>query len=313
MTQAHGFEKGARRMSSEEAIPQPVLRFAPSPNGPLHLGHAYSALFTAAVADTLGGRFILRIEDIDTTRSRAAYVEGIHTDLEWLGLTWSDAVRHQSAHMEDYGAALERLKTKGLVYPSRASRKTIGKAVAALEKGGKAWPRDPDGAPLYPRQALQAGDGEAGAVAWRLDVSGALSGVPDLHFTEMGPGAPRGGTDVVAAPQAWGDVLLARKDIATSYHLSVVVDDALEGVTHVTRGSDLAAATHVHRLLQHHLDLPVPVYCHHQLLKDDEGRKLAKSAGSKSLADLRDEGFTARDVHRLCGLDNLKRYFDGLV
>ena len=300
-------------MSPAEGRHRPVLRFAPSPNGYLHLGHAYSALFSAEVARALGGRFLLRIEDIDTGRSRAKYIRAILEDLAWLGLEWEEPVRTQSAHFADYRAALAGLRGQGLLYPSRASRKEIASAVADEERGGASWPRDPDGAPHYPRRRLGERDAGAGPSALRLDTGRAMAGAPRLEFEEIGPEAPPGGSVIAATPGIWGDALLARKDIGTSYHLSVVVDDALQGVTHVTRGADLAPATHLHRLLQHRLGLPAPVYCHHRLLLDKGGHKLAKSAGSKPLRDLRGEGVTPAGIRAACGMDRLAPYFARLA
>lgn len=289
----------------------PVLRFAPSPNGFLHLGHAYSALLNASLARRLGGRFLLRIEDIDPTRCRPAFEEAIYEDLAWLGLTWEEPVRRQSQHMDDYGAALAKLREMGLLYPCYASRQEIRAAVAERERAeGRPWPRDPDGAPLYPGLARQLpaqeiarrlASGEPHAL--RLDMTAALQRVGaagrELSFVAFDPdGSER---RVVANPARWGDVVLARKEVPTSYHLSVVVDDALQGVTHVVRGQDLAAATDVHRLLQALLDLPVPRYHHHPLIADETGLKLAKSRGSPALRDLRAAGIGADEIRRRLG------------
>ncbi|VAW12205.1 Glutamyl-Q tRNA(Asp) synthetase [hydrothermal vent metagenome] len=297
---------------AERVLARPVLRFAPSPNGHLHLGHAYSALFTAQVAKALGARVLLRIEDIDLGRSREAFVTAIFEDLAWLGLEWEEPVRHQSAHLADYRAAVARLRDLGLLYPSLASRKDIAGAVTGEEGGGQSWPRDPDGAPHYPRRRLAARDTGPGPRALRLDASRAIASAPQLDFEEIGPNAAPSGV-ISAAPEIWGDALLARKDIGTSYHVSVVVDDARQGITHVTRGADLAPATHLHRLLQHCLGLPTPVYCHHPLLLDEGGQKLAKSAGSKSLRDLRAEGETPHSLRAACGIDRLTPFFERLA
>ncbi|ALA18027.1 MULTISPECIES: tRNA glutamyl-Q(34) synthetase GluQRS [unclassified Chelatococcus] len=289
----------------------PVLRFAPSPNGFLHLGHAYSALLNAALARRLGGRLLLRIEDIDPTRCRPEFEQAIYEDLAWLGLAWEEPVRRQSDHMDDYGAALAKLREMGLVYPCFASRQEIRTAIAERERTeSRPWPRDPDGAPLYPGLArrLQAGEvarrlaaGEPHAL--RLDMAGAL-GRPAASGRELTFVAfdPDGGERVVSAdPARWGDVVLARKEVPTSYHLSVVVDDALQGVTHVVRGRDLEAATDVHRLLQALLGLPAPRYHHHDLVADEAGLKLAKSRGSPALRDLRAAGIGADEIRQRLG------------
>src|SRR5690349_2415416 len=216
-----------------------IFRFAPSPNGPLHLGHALSALINFDMARTMGGRLLLRIEDIDRSRCRPEYEVAIYEDLAWLGIAWEEPVRRQSEHFDDYRAALARLEALGLVYPSFESRAEIAALVAERE-AVRQWPRDPDGAPLYPGTAKSLSDAErqrqieTGALyALRLDVEAALARVDALEWAETGEG-PGGETGAVAAaPVAWGDVVLARKETPTSYHLSVVVDDALQGVTQV--------------------------------------------------------------------------------
>jgi len=283
-----------------------VFRFAPSPNGYLHLGHALSALINFDRAREAGGQFLLRIEDIDRARCRPQFERAIYEDLEWLGLTWEDTVRRQSAHFDDYRAALVRLKALGLLYPSFESRGEIARMVR--ESQGS-WPRDPDGAPLYPGNAhsLPVKEREArmesGApYSLRLDVKSALARVGSLRFTETGAG-PSGETGtLVAQPQLWGDVVLARKEMPTSYHLSVVIDDALQGVTHVVRGRDLFFATGVHRLLQVLLGLPEPIYHHHRLILDEQGKKLSKSTQATSLRALRQGGATAADIRSRVGL-----------
>jgi glutamyl-Q tRNA(Asp) synthetase len=290
---------------------QPVFRFAPSPNGHLHLGHAYSALFTFNRARKAGGRFLLRIEDIDTGRCRQEYVVQILDDLAWLGLSWEEPVRRQSRHMDDYWAALARLDALGVLYPCFATRQEIRDAVAAIP----GHPADPDGAPLYPglSKALDRAERAARLTAGvphalRLDTARALAVAASLHpgpvtIDERGCG-PSGETGRLAIePAIWGDVIVARKDIGTSYHLSVVVDDAIQGVTHVTRGQDLFHATHVHRLLQVLIGLPEPAYEHHGLVRDDTGRRLSKSARDRSLLSLRAEGATPADIRRLVGMD----------
>lgn len=286
----------------------PVFRFAPSPNGYLHLGHAFSALLNFDLARASGGRLLLRIEDIDPTRCRPEYEEAIYQDLAWLGISWEAPVRRQSEHLGAYRKALDRLAAQGLIYPGFESRADIAKLVRQREAQGP-WPRDPDGAPLYPGEAkLLSEDARAGLVetglpyALRLDVSAAIARAGELSWTECGEG-PNGETGrLVAAPQVWGDVVLARKETPTSYHLSVVVDDALQGVTDVVRGADLFHATSVHRLLQQLLGLPEPVYRHHRLICDEAGHKLAKSTRSTALRELRAQGATAADIRRLIGL-----------
>jgi glutamyl-Q tRNA(Asp) synthetase len=286
----------------------PVFRFAPSPNGYLHLGHAYSALLNFDAARRSGGCFLLRIEDIDATRCRPEYEAAIYEDLAWLGIAWENPVRRQSAHLVDYRTALDRLSTQGLVYPAFESRTEIMRQVAEREARGP-WPRDPDGAPLYPGSAWllthdeRARLTESGAAyALRLDMAQAIARAGDLSFIEQGAG-PEGETGLLPArPQAWGDVIIARKDTPTSYHLSVVIDDALQRVTDVVRGEDLFHATAVHRLLQHLLGLPSPSYRHHSLIRDDTGAKLSKSTRSTGLRELRAAGATASDIRRLVGL-----------
>ena len=284
-----------------------VTRFAPSPNGPLHVGHAYSALFAARYARERGGRFLLRIEDIDFTRTREEHVRGIIEDLRWLGIEWDGPVRRQSRHMAQYRRRLETLRETGLLYPCFCSRRDIRSAL----EGRRDVPRDPDGRPLYPgtcrdmdpasrRARLEAGE----TPAWRLDMRRALEvlaarGVETLSWREEGggPGGERG--RVVADPGRWGDVILGRRDIGVSYHVAVVHDDAAQGVTHVTRGRDLFHATALHRLLQVLLGLPEPVYVHHPLITDATGRKLSKRYRDRSLKSLRAEGLAAAELRRM--------------
>jgi glutamyl-Q tRNA(Asp) synthetase len=284
----------------------PVFRFAPSPNGYLHLGHALSALLNFDMAGAQGGRLLLRIEDIDETRCRPEYEQAIYDDLTWLGIAWERPVRRQSEHYESYRAALARLESQGLLYPSFDSR---GEIAALIAGRGSGWPRDPDGAPLYPSDAKSMPAAErqrcmaAGEpFALRLDMAAAVPRAGALSWTETGHD-PGGKTATVpAAPEAWGDVVLARKETPTSYHLSVVVDDALQGVTHVVRGQDLFQATAVHRLLQALLGLPVPSYHHHRLVLDADGRKLSKSTHATALRALRGQGATPADIRRMVGL-----------
>jgi glutamyl-Q tRNA(Asp) synthetase len=263
-----------------------TTRFAPSPTGRLHLGHAFSALFAARAAGD-GGRFLLRLEDIDRARCRPAFADAILADLAWLGLRWEAPVRFQSEHFADYRAALDRLAARGLLYPCFCTRKAIQDEIA---RAGHA-PHGPDGV-LYPGicRGLAPDDADrriaAGEpYALRLDMARALDAIGGtLAFTDREAGR------IIADPAQFGDVVLARKDVPTSYHLAVTVDDALQDVTLVTRGLDLLASTHVHRLLQALLALPVPDYHHHRLLADATGLRLAKRADSASLATLRAHG-----------------------
>lgn len=305
-----GIERSQVIANPVRAVNPPVFRFAPSPNGELHLGHALSAILNHDYARAAGGRFLLRIEDIDIQRCRPEFEAAMLDDLAWLGLRWETPVRRQSEHFADYESALGQLADMGLVYPSFASRKDIAAEARRFEEArGEPWPRDPDGAPLYPfardRAPPQDADARLAAGephALRLDMKAALRRVgKELSWTEAGEG-PGGECGTAAAvPEAWGDVLIARKDVPASYHVCVVVDDALQGVTHVVRGRDLFWSTSVHRLLQELLGLPVPVYEHHRLILDENGAKLSKSARDTSLRDLRAHGATPADIRRrLC-------------
>lgn len=262
-----------------------VTRFAPSPTGRLHLGHAWSALQAHDFAREAGGRFLLRIEDIDPGRTREDYVAGIEEDLRWLGLGWDGPVVRQSERLPLYAEALDRLKTMGLVNPCFCTRSDIAREIAA----SAAAPHGPERL-LYPGicKALPAEERErrraAEPHAWRLDVEAALARTGPLEWRDYDRGP------VPARPRLLGDVVLARKDAPVSYHLAVTVDDAAQGVTHVVRGEDLYLSTHIHRLLQALLGLPSPVYRHHKLLTDSEGRRLAKRTGAPAIADLRAEG-----------------------
>jgi glutamyl-Q tRNA(Asp) synthetase len=283
----------------------PVFRFAPSPNGALHLGHALSAFVTYDLAQRHGGRFLLRIEDIDVGRCRPEFIDGIYVDLAWLGLRWEEPVLHQSLRFDAYRGAARKLRDMGLLYPCFASRREIAAAADPAS-------RDPDGTLLYPglhknlSQEEIADRTAAGEhFALRLDMSAALALASSksrdrLTFTELDDAWQPAQIDV--SPERWGDVVIVRKDVPTSYHLAVVVDDAAQGVTHVTRGQDLFAATDLHRLLQVLLDLPEPKYHHHRLLTDADGRKLAKSAHDTSLCALREDGATLADIRKAVGL-----------
>jgi glutamyl-Q tRNA(Asp) synthetase len=286
-------------------MPPPVFRFAPSPNGYLHLGHAFSAMLNSDLARETGGRFLLRIEDIDPTRCRSEFEDAIDNDLAWLGLCWETPVRRQSEHFTEYRAALEKLTALGLIYPAFESRAEIARLIAEQEKRAP-WPRDPDGAPLYPGTARALSPEartrltQSGApYALRLDIASACARVGQLNWVERGEG-PEGETGIVVAdPAAWGDVIIARKETPTSYHLAVVVDDALQGITEVVRGQDLFWSTSVHRLLQRLLGLPQPAYRHHRLLRDGSGGKLSKSTAATGLRELRAGGKTPADIRRL--------------
>jgi glutamyl-Q tRNA(Asp) synthetase len=288
----------------------PVFRFAPSPNGELHLGHAYSALLNAKLARQTGGRLLLRIEDIDLARCTPEFEAGIYRDLEWLGVEWERPVRRQSEHFGDYETALKRLVAEELVYPAFMSRGEIRASIADAEGRGRTWPRDPDGVPLYPAsdKALSRRERErrmAGGApfAWRLDMEVANSRTDDaLSWTEFSGEELTAAEQIDARPEQWGDVVVARKEIPTSYHLAVVIDDALQGISHVVRGHDLYAATGVQRLLQELLGLPAPRYFHHRLILGPDGRKLSKSLGDSGIAALREGGASAADVRRKVGL-----------
>ncbi|HEY8248184.1 MAG TPA: tRNA glutamyl-Q(34) synthetase GluQRS [Hyphomicrobium sp.] len=286
--------------------PVPVLRFAPSPNGPLHLGHALSALTGFDMAQRLGARFLVRIEDIDVARCREEHVAGIFEDLAWLGVTWEEPVLRQSQHFATYVQAAQELEAKGLLYPCFASRSEIE---AAVSPGAV----DPDGAPLYPglhksmpRSEIEVRLHNGERFALRLDMARALGVARDrlggapLTFTELDEsGRPQ---VLEAHAEQWGDAVILRKDVPASYHLAVVVDDARQGITHVTRGRDLLQATGLHRLLQVLLGLPEPLYQHHRLLVDADGRKLAKSAGEGAL---RAGGASPADVRRTLGMSGV--------
>ena len=278
---------GGRGVSADSV----VTRFAPSPTGYLHLGHVRSALEGWRAAREAGGRFLLRIEDIDHTRCRAEYTEAILEDLRWLGLDWDGPIRRQSEHFDDYRAALSKLDAMGLLYPCFCTRREIQ---AEIARAGGA-PQGDMGAP-YPGicRSLSAAEREArrqsaADYALRLDVGAALARTGPLYWYEHE-------TRVAADPAALGDVVLARKEVPTSYHLAVTVDDALQEVSLVTRGIDLFTATHIHRLLQALLDLPTPHYQHHPLLTDAAGRRLAKRDRAQTIRAMRAAGRTPEAV-----------------
>lgn len=271
-------------------------RFAPSPTGLLHLGHAYSALFAARAASETRGRFLLRIEDIDPVRCKASFIDGIYEDLHWLGLRWEEPVRRQSEHLAAYAQALDKLRGLGVLYPCFCTRKEVEAESAA---SGHA-PHGIDG-PLYPGtcKTLSAEEraerGETKACVWRLDAVRALDLTGPLSWTDREEGC------FIVDPAQFGDVVLARKDVPTSYHLSVTHDDALQGVSLVTRGKDLLQATAVHRLVQALLGYPQPLYHHHALMLDDQGQRFAKRHQSVTLKSLRDSGVTAAEIRQKLG------------
>lgn len=279
-----------------------VTRFAPSPTGWLHRGHAFSALTAHAAARAAGGRFLLRIEDIDATRCRPEYEAGIYEDLAWLGLEWETPVRRQSAHLADYARVLDDLRARGLLYRCFRTRREIAEEIGRAPHGALEAFR---GAPLPAgEEARRLAAGEA--FAWRLSLAEAerqLGGFASLTFVEEGAG-PGGETGLIAAhPALGGDVVLARKDAEVAYHLAVVVDDALQGVSHVVRGEDLFEATHVQRLLQALLGLPTPVYRHHRLLTGPDGRRYAKRDRAETLRELRARGVSPADLRGEMGFD----------
>jgi glutamyl-Q tRNA(Asp) synthetase len=286
-------------MTDDILATTPILRFAPSPNGALHLGHAYSALFNERIAAEINGCVLLRIEDLDRTRCKPQFEAGIVEDLAWLELRFPAPPRRQSEHGDDYAAALARLDQQGLVYPCFCSRTEVKRASAGR--------LDPDGAPFYPGTCRALSPAQARGrlaredkAAFRLDMKRAIDAAPArLCWTEYGEGAVP--SQHRAAPEVWGDVVLRGRDLGASYHLAVVVDDALQGVTDVARGRDLLAATAVHRLLQALLGLAEPRYRHHRLVLDRDGAKLSKSRQSVSLAELRANGLTPGGVRAALG------------
>ncbi len=288
-------------------VKSPVFRFAPSPNGYLHLGHALSALVDFEMAQAVGGRFLLRIEDIDTTRCRPEFEQAIFEDLAWLGIAWEEPVRRQSKHFDEYQRALLKLRDMDLIYPAFESRADIARLVAERERLAP-WPRDPDGVPLYPGNAKHdtpqdhARYNLGTPYVFRLDMNAATARTGALTWVEIGANPKEDHETLMARPEAWGDVVVARKETPTSYHLSVVVDDAAQGVTHVVRGQDLYQSTSVHRVLQTLLGLPAPLYHHHRLILDGEGKKLSKSTHATALRELRQQGMTPADIRRMVGL-----------
>jgi glutamyl-Q tRNA(Asp) synthetase len=281
---------------------RPAYRFAPTPNGRLHLGHAYSALMNAKSATRYGARLFLRMEDLDPSRCKPVYEQAAIEDLAWLGLKFDLSIRRQSEHASDYAAAYRELEALGLLYPCFCSRDETERASAAAGLG-----RDPDGAPLYPGtcRARRSAPPDGVAPTLRLDMALALTAKPDeLFWREFGEG------DIErrqrADPAAWGDVALKRRGAPATYHVAVVVDDAVQGVTDVTRGRDLFAATSLHRLLQDLLKLPPPRYRHHRLVLDAAGEKMSKSASSTPLFRLRERGVSAADIRGALGFEQAR-------
>lgn len=281
--------------------PKSVFRFAPSPNGELHLGHAYSALLNLKMARAVGGKCLLRIEDIDRARCTPDLEKQMLEDLEWIGFEWDEEPRRQSEHFGEYKRALKLLLDRGLVYPAVLSRSDIKKRVFEKEASGVSWPCDPDGSPLYPGEERSLTMEQRSAIlhgnapyALRLDMEKAIG--EELYQWQE--------TDriITADPSQWGDVILARKDTPASYHLCCVMDDALQGVTHVVRGKDLYHATSVHVLLQALFGYLAPVYKHHDLILSDDGEKLSKSRQSVSIRTLKESGKTPAEVVAMLGL-----------
>lgn len=289
----------------------PVFRFAPSPNGALHLGHAYSALLNQKMAREQDGLFIIRIEDIDRTRCTREHEEAMLEDLRWLGVTSDRPMARQSERFDLYRHKIALLDDMGLIYRSFLSRSEIRNFVRTHPRPDGAWPVDPDGSPIYPAlerdwtlRQIRDAQGKYPLNSLRLNMPKALRGLEEsLCWTEIGRG-PFDEHGIISADAAcWGDIVLGRSDTPTSYHLSVVVDDALQGVTHVVRGQDLYYATAVHRLLQVKLKLPEPLYHHHKLILDADGRKLSKSRGDTSIRSLRLSGTSPQEVRQMVGFN----------
>lgn len=287
-----------------------ITRFAPSPTGPLHLGHAYSALLAHDIAQARGGTFLLRIEDIDRSRARPAWEAQIYDDLRWLGIDWPEPVMRQSDRMAAYEQALDDLWARGLLYPCTCTRRDVHDAISAPQEG--ALIHGPDG-PIYPGTCRPdtPPTGARPECALRLNMRLALQKIDLAVFHETGAG-PDGQTGRIETTRdqmlaAIGDIVLARRDMGTSYHLSVVLDDAAQGITDVIRGQDLFQATRIHALLQRLLGLPTPGYCHHKLIRDDQGKRLAKRDDARAIAKYRATGATPDDIRRMVGLAPIHR------
>lgn len=287
-----------------------ITRFAPSPTGPLHLGHAYSALLASDMARNAGGKFLLRLEDIDQSRARPQWEVQIFDDLKWLGLSWPDPVMRQSTRIPTYQRAITSLWQQGLLYSCCCARRDIQQAISAPQEGGDVV-FGPDG-PIYPGTCRPATatpntDPFPDNLALRLNMSKAVENLPQLSFVETGAG-PGGQTGSIEfSPQhalsSIGDIVLSRRDMGTSYHLSVVIDDAAQNITHVIRGADLFEATKIHVILQNLLNLPTPTYHHHSLIRDEDGKRLAKRDDARALQKYRKDGATPLDIRKLIGLD----------
>ncbi|MFZ1815101.1 MAG: tRNA glutamyl-Q(34) synthetase GluQRS [Rhizobiaceae bacterium] len=295
---------------------QPVFRFAPSPNGLLHLGHAYSALLNLRFAREAGGRMLLRIEDLDTQRCTPVNERMMLEDLEWLGFEWDAEPRRQSRHSDEYGAAMDALMERSLAYPSAMSRAQIRRLVEEKSSLASPWPCDPDGVPHYPGRERELDDASResliarGDCIIRLDGSKAVASLGreyrshgQLSWHEQGNGPQDETGRILADALEWGDIILGRRDAPGSYHLCCILDDALQGITHIVRGRDLFHATSIQRLLQELFGLSVPTYHHHDLVLDEDGRKLSKSRASTALRHLREAGASPSDIRRIIGLE----------
>ncbi len=287
-----------------------ITRFAPSPTGPLHLGHAFSAILAHDLAQASEGRFLLRIEDIDHTRAKPEWEALIYEDLHWLGLTWEEPAIRQSDRTDAYMQALEDLWDRGLLYPCHCNRKDIQEAISAPQEGVIPV-YGPDGI-VYPGTCAVRLDRPGpkatlpSGVPLRLDMSAATANTTNLSFTETGASPARQSGIIPVSNQylraAVGDIVLSRKDFLGSYHLSVVLDDALQGVTDVIRGQDLFEATKIHVLLQNLLGLPTPIYHHHRLIRDESGKRLAKRDDARAIRQYRADGFSPKDIRAIVGL-----------
>ncbi|MFK7902839.1 MAG: tRNA glutamyl-Q(34) synthetase GluQRS [Nitratireductor sp.] len=289
---------------------KPVFRFAPSPNGRLHLGHAFSALLNQEMAKQLNAKFLLRIEDTDLGRCTPVLEQRMLEDLQWLGIEWDEEPLRQSDNIKTYEEVIHTLQSEGLVYPAFMSRSQIKNYIGAQEENGIAWPRDPDGSPLYPdvdknlsedesEQRIANGD----QYALRLDMQKAMAFVgQEMHWVENFEGPKEETGTIKAKPKDWGDIILSRKDSPASYHLACVTDDAMQGITHVVRGRDLFWSTSVHLLLQALMGFPTPQYFHHDLILDENNRKLSKSNNDTSIAELRSAGTSQTDIKKMIGL-----------
>lgn len=294
---------------------QPIFRFAPSPTGYLHLGHAYAALYNQKICRMHNGKMLLRLENTDLSRCKPEFEDAIIEDLQWIGFEWEGEIRRQSDQFADYREVLTKLINEGFIYPSFMSRGEIRKFIKQLEASGKQWPRDPDGAPLYPgnersddKQSRYKRSQSTEDFAWRLDNSAARNWLddnevrqPDWQEMNLADDQFNYRSEPCDLSQ-WGDVVLARKNIPARYHLACVIDDGLQQITHVVRGKDIYHATAIHRALQEILNIAAPIYCHHILILDEEGRKLSKRDKDTSIRALRESGMSVDEVHEKIGL-----------